>query len=161
MEGFTDNFIGLGLLEEIISGSLAGKAIAEGLNYEQLVEPLVRLVRRRFAFREALNTLDDTGSNRLLRVIALPELKQAIYNTNIDIISLLYPHVKNYYEKKSNRPDDRLDFLDYDTKQPTGAVIYDALESFLQFELGTFRHTLNLVLNPFPDQVMHRFSENF
>lgn len=96
---FTDSFLGLGLMEGIVSGTLAGKAIAEGLNYEQLIRPLIMQVRRRFAFREAINTLDNTGIDRLLKFIALPGVKQVIYNSNIDLINLLYPIVKNYKRK--------------------------------------------------------------
>ncbi|MDD4170525.1 MAG: NAD(P)-binding protein, partial [Desulfotomaculaceae bacterium] len=104
--GLTDSFLGLGLMEGILSGALAGKAIAEGLNYEQLIGPLMMQVRRRFAFRKAINTLDNTGMVRLLKFIALPGVKQVIYNTNIDIINLLYPFVKKY-NKKINRSYDR------------------------------------------------------
>ncbi|MDD3652803.1 MAG: NAD(P)-binding protein [Desulfotomaculaceae bacterium] len=96
---FTDSFLGLGLMEGILSGALAGKAIAEGLNYEQLISPIIMQVRRRFAFREALNTLDNTGIERLLKFIALPGVKQVLYNTNIDIINLLHPYVKKYNQK--------------------------------------------------------------
>ncbi|OPY58936.1 MAG: glutamate synthase subunit beta [Pelotomaculum sp. PtaU1.Bin035] len=106
--GFTDSFLGLGLFEGILSGALAGKAIAEGLNYEQLVSHLTRQVKRRFAFREALNSMDNTGLDRLIRAITLPGIKQAIYNTNIDILGLLYPYVMQYVRAKNSRPDDRL-----------------------------------------------------
>lgn len=89
--GFTDNFLGLGLLSSMQSGALAGKAIAEGLNYEQMVRPLIRQVERLTAFRAAFNTLDNKALDRLVYTLTLPGIKQVIYNTNIDIISLIHP----------------------------------------------------------------------
>lgn len=97
--GFTDSFIGLGLFAGMAGGVLAGRAIAEGLDYERMVRPLIGQVRRLQAFREAFNKLDNTGIDLLVRAITLPGIKQAIYNTNIDFISLLHPLLKKYVTK--------------------------------------------------------------
>lgn len=97
--GFTDAFIGLGLVAGMASGALAGRAIAEGLDYERMVRPFVGRVRRLLAFREAFNKLDNNGIDLLVRAITLPGIKQAVYNTNIDYISLLHPLLKKYVTK--------------------------------------------------------------
>ena len=64
-----------------------------------MVRPLIGQVRRLLAFREAYNKLDNTGIDLLVRAITLPGIKQAIYNTNIDFISLLHPLLKKYITK--------------------------------------------------------------
>lgn len=97
--GFTDSFIGLGLFTGMAGGALAAKAIDEGLDYERMVRPLIGQVRRLLAFREAFNKLDNTGIDLLVRAITLPGIKQAIYNTNIDFISLMHPLLKKYITK--------------------------------------------------------------
>lgn len=97
--GFTDSLLGLGLVMGITSGVLAGKAISDGLDYERMVRPMVRRIKRLVVFREALNRLDDDGLGTLISAIALPGVKQAIYNTNLDIINLLYPAVRKLVKK--------------------------------------------------------------
>lgn len=97
--GFTDAFIGLGLFAGMAGGVLAARAIAEGLDYERMVRPFMEQVRRLAAFREAFNKLDNAGIDLLVRGITLPGIKQAIYNTNIDFISLLHPLLKKYVTK--------------------------------------------------------------
>lgn len=97
--GFTDPFIGTGLFGGMAGGVLAGRAIAEGLDYERMVRPLIERVRQLQAFREAFNKLDNTGIDLLVRSITLPGIKQAVYNTNIDMISLIHPLLKKYVTK--------------------------------------------------------------
>jgi len=97
--GFTDNFLGLGLLPGMISGGLAGKAIAEGLNYEQLVRPLTSQVKRLSAFRDAINTMNNDSIDRLIGTVSLPGIKHIVYNSNVDIINLLYPIIVKYAGK--------------------------------------------------------------
>jgi flavin-dependent dehydrogenase len=97
--GFTDSLLGLGLVMGITSGVMAGRAIAEGLDYERMVKPMIRRVKRLTVFREALNRLDNSGLNMLVSAITLPGIKQAIYNTDLDIINLLYPAVSKLVKK--------------------------------------------------------------
>lgn len=97
--GFTDSLLGLGLVMGITSGVLAGRAITEGLDYERMAGPMVRRIRRLTMFREALNRLDNSGLSMLVGAITLPGIKQAIYNSNLDIVDLLYPVLKKLAKK--------------------------------------------------------------
>ncbi|OPY60352.1 MAG: glutamate synthase subunit beta [Pelotomaculum sp. PtaU1.Bin065] len=97
--GFTDSFLGLGLLPGMISGAMAGKAIAEGLNYERLVSPLISQVKRLSAFRKAFNTMNNDSLDHLIGTIGLPGIKHIIYNTNVDVLNLLYPFIVKYFRK--------------------------------------------------------------
>jgi len=92
--GFSDSLLGLDSLSGMASGALAGIAIAENMDYDRLVEPIVSRMRRLAAFRDILDTLDSSGIDRLIRVATLPGIKQVLSNSNIDILSLLYPLVK-------------------------------------------------------------------
>jgi hypothetical protein len=60
---------------------------------------MVRRIKRLIVFREALNRLDNDGISTLISAITLPGVKQAIYNTNLDIINLLYPAVRKLVKK--------------------------------------------------------------
>jgi flavin-dependent dehydrogenase len=70
--GFTDSLLGLGLVMGITSGVLAGRAISDGLDYERMVRPMVRRIKRLIVFREALNRLDNDGISTLISAITLP-----------------------------------------------------------------------------------------
>lgn len=100
--GFTDSLLGLELVMGITSGVMAGRAITEGLDYERMVKPMIRRVKRLVLFREALNRLDNSGLSMLVSAITLPGIKQVIYNTDLDIINLLYPAVKKLVKKPSH-----------------------------------------------------------
>ncbi len=97
--GFTDSFLGLGLFAALASGALAGRAIAEGLDYERLTAPLSNQARRMAVFRRAFNTLDNGDIDRLVNGITLPGIKQVIYNTNFNIIGMLYPFLEKRFRK--------------------------------------------------------------
>jgi len=92
--GFNDSFLGLGLVTGMVSGVLAGRAIARGLDYERLVRPIISRIRRLMTFREALNSMDNSSLDLLVGAITLPGVKQFIYNTKIDFVNLLYPWLK-------------------------------------------------------------------
>ena len=92
--GFTDSFLGLGLFAALAGGALAGRAIAEGLDYERLTAPLSIQAGRMAVFRRAFNTLDNGDIDRLVNAITLPGIKKVIYNTNFNIIGMLYPFLE-------------------------------------------------------------------
>jgi digeranylgeranylglycerophospholipid reductase len=97
--GFTDSFLGLGLFAALAGGALAGRAIAEGLDYERLTAPLSIQAGRMAVFRRAFNTLDNGDIDRLVNAITLPGIKQVIYNTNFNIIGMLYPFLEKRFRK--------------------------------------------------------------
>ena len=86
--GFVDNFLGEGVFASIVSGVLAARAIARGLDYESLVQPLVRRLDQCRALRRLLERLDDRGLERLLGLLNLPGLKQLIYRSGLNLFAL-------------------------------------------------------------------------
>jgi len=98
--GLTDSFLGLGLFAALVSGALAGRAIAEGLNYERMTMSLSNQARCMTVFRRAFNTLDNGDIDRLVSAITLPGIKQVIYNTNLNIIGMLCPLLEKRFKKQ-------------------------------------------------------------
>jgi len=97
--GLTDSFLGLGLFVALASGALAGRAIAEGLNYERMTMSLSNRARRMMVFRKAFNTLDNVDIDRLVGTITLPGIKQVIYNTNLNIVGMLCPLLEKRFKR--------------------------------------------------------------
>ena len=78
---------------------LAGRAIAEGLNYERMTMSLSNRARRMMVFRKAFNTLDNVDIDRLVGTITLPGIKQVIYNTNLNIVGMLCPLLEKRFKR--------------------------------------------------------------
>ncbi|MCG8400680.1 MAG: NAD(P)/FAD-dependent oxidoreductase [Firmicutes bacterium] len=103
--GFTDSFLGHGLFAGMSGGALAARAIAEGLDFERMVAPIMRQMARLQIFREAFNTMDNAGIDRLVRILTLPGVARLVYNTNVDVSSLASPFIEQYLRvKKAYRP---------------------------------------------------------
>ena len=83
----------------LASGALAGRAIAEGLNYERMTMSLSNRARRMMVFRKAFNTLDNVDIDRLVGTITLPGIKQVIYNTNLNIVGMLCPLLEKRFKR--------------------------------------------------------------
>jgi len=77
--GFIDDFLGFGVIKSIESGLLAGRAIAKGLDYNELVKPLQKNIQMLHAYRDAVNNLDNKGFDRLISCLGLPVIKHLIY----------------------------------------------------------------------------------
>ncbi|ACV63704.1 Dehydrogenase (flavoprotein)-like protein [Desulfofarcimen acetoxidans DSM 771] len=82
--GFLDPFLGFGVLASLQSGALAGRAVATGKKYEDLLRQLKEDMKHSLAFRQLLKGVDNSDLNRLVSLIGKPGIKQFIYNTNID-----------------------------------------------------------------------------
>lgn len=108
--GFMESFLGFGMAAAIRSGVIAGKAIAEGLEYEKLLQPLKKEVRNSVRLREVLNTLSNDDYDHLVALGTLPGIKQLFYNSNIKLIKYLggiFEIVSSYVDiaSKSKLPD--------------------------------------------------------
>lgn len=86
--GFQDPFLGFGLIFSIKSGVLAGRAIATGKSYEDLLTQLKEDMMHSLVLRDMLNKLKNDQMDFLLKVISAPGIKQSIYNTNIDFVRI-------------------------------------------------------------------------
>ncbi|MFZ5644034.1 MAG: NAD(P)-binding protein [Bacillota bacterium] len=100
--GFQEPFLGFGLSSAIKSGVLAGRAIASGKIYEDLLVQLKEDMKHSLIFREMMNTADNKDYDRLVSAIGKPGIKQVTYNTNIDFVrmgSAVIAHAKNAASK--------------------------------------------------------------
>ncbi len=87
--GLTDRLMGCGGIECMISGILAARAMIQGQDYNHLVQPLQNHIENISAFREPVNSLDNQGFDRLLGILGLPGIKQALYNSGINFTDTL------------------------------------------------------------------------
>ncbi|MFZ5595588.1 MAG: NAD(P)/FAD-dependent oxidoreductase [Bacillota bacterium] len=96
--GFLDPFLGFGMTSSIKSGVLAGRSIATGKSYEDLICRLKEDMKHSLVLRELFNEADNADLDAILSVISIPGVKHFIYNTNIDIVRLgsaAIAHIKN------------------------------------------------------------------
>lgn len=84
--GALDPFLGLGQLNSIIMGVMAGRSIATGKEYEKLIQPVIRRNFQMYEFRKGFNKLDNPGCDALLRIIGFPGIRHLIYHTGINVI---------------------------------------------------------------------------
>jgi flavin-dependent dehydrogenase len=100
--GFQEPFLGFGLISALKSGILAGRAIATGQRYEDLITQLKEDMKHSLVIRELFNTADNQAMDKIIAFLGTPGIKQSIYNTNIDIIrfgSSLTGHLKKVFSK--------------------------------------------------------------
>lgn len=86
--GFQEPFLGFGMISALKSGVLAGRAIATGRRYEDLLVQLKEDMKHSLVLREMFNSVDNKTLDRVMTVLEIPGIKQFIYNTNIDIIRM-------------------------------------------------------------------------
>ncbi|MCL6610620.1 MAG: FAD-dependent oxidoreductase [Peptococcaceae bacterium] len=86
--GFQEPFLGFGLIPAAKSGTLAGRAVATGRRYEDLLAQLKKDTEHSLVFREMINKAKNDDYDMLLGIISVPGLKQAIYNTNLDVLRI-------------------------------------------------------------------------
>ncbi len=86
--GFLEPFLGFGMLSSLQSGVLAGRAIATGKKYEELLLQLKEDMKHSLVFRELFANLENAGMDRLVAALGTPGIKQFVYNTNIDLIRM-------------------------------------------------------------------------
>jgi flavin-dependent dehydrogenase len=86
--GFLEPFLGFGLLSSAQSGVLAGRAIATGKKYEELLQQLKEDMKHSLAFRKMFSNLGNADMDRLIAILGTTGIKQFIYNTNIDLVRI-------------------------------------------------------------------------
>lgn len=80
LAGMADDFIGFGTINAIESGIMAARSIISGKDYEALIRPAFKRVRKIHEMRLAINTMGNDDFDKLLSIIGLPVVKQLIYN---------------------------------------------------------------------------------
>ncbi|MDF2522648.1 MAG: dehydrogenase [Clostridiales bacterium] len=86
--GAIDPFLGFGIIKSIFSGAMAARSIAEGMDYEKLLDAMVKQNLRLFEFRKALNLSNNTIYDLMFSSIAIPGLKHLMYYTPLNVIKI-------------------------------------------------------------------------
>ncbi len=110
--GMIDNFLGFGMIRAIESGILAARAIAGNLDFDRLMQPLIKNVKQLGEYRKMLNLLTNKDYDTDLAILRLPVIKHMVYNNPLykARFGLLAPKIVStykIYKKKlhSKRPD--------------------------------------------------------
>lgn len=83
--GGVEPFLGFGYLNSLVTGVMAGRAIALEKDYEKLVQPIIKRNKQMHEFRKAFNELSNTAYSILIPLVGLPGINQLIYKTPINI----------------------------------------------------------------------------
>lgn len=86
--GFQEPFLGFGAISALKSGVLAGRAIATGKNFEDMLTQLKKDMKHSLIFRHLMNKAKNKDFDRLMATIAVPGIKQSVYNTSFDIVRI-------------------------------------------------------------------------
>lgn len=84
--GALSHFLGFGVFNSLTMGVMAGKSIATGLDYEVLLKDFSLKNKQKYQFRRAINMSTNKDFDRALSIVAMPPIKQLIYNSNVDVI---------------------------------------------------------------------------
>ena len=84
--GLTDRVLGVGAVEALISGTMAARAIAEKKDYSSMVKPLQTHIESISSFRKNINSFTNADFDKVVGILDTPIIKQAVYNTKIDLI---------------------------------------------------------------------------
>lgn len=87
--GFLLPFLGFGQYTSILSGLLAGKAIVEGKEYNELIKPLRKEYKRSLGLRRGFEKLTDSHFDMLGQLLESESAKNIMVNGQINIIKWL------------------------------------------------------------------------
>jgi flavin-dependent dehydrogenase len=101
--GLTDDLVGCGGLNAIESGMLAARAIVYDKDYNTLSMSIFKEIERLHEIRKTINTLNNSETNNLLRVLGTPIIKNVIYNNPFFKISKASKGAKLYNSFVKNK----------------------------------------------------------
>ena len=87
--GFVDPAFGFGQFDSLISGLMAGRAIARRQDYARLVAPQVARMRCFLRIRAYLNTLENDDFDRAIWLAGRAPVKATLFGLNLDYFGLL------------------------------------------------------------------------
>ncbi len=87
--GALSPFLGFGQINSISMGVFAAQSIAEGKDYEAMLQGIVQKEKDYYELRKAFDKLDNNGLDKLVSLIGMPGIKQSIYNTNINAVKYI------------------------------------------------------------------------
>lgn len=86
--GGIDPYLGFGIFNALTMGVAAARTIAKGLDYEKQIKQEMRRKLHLWQFRKVFNNLENKDYNLVVSLIGMPVIKQLLYNTNLDVISI-------------------------------------------------------------------------
>jgi len=86
--GAIDSFLGFGQVDSITHGVNAGKAIANGVDYEELIKKTVQSTTDIWEIRKAFDRASNMDYDKMFSAIGTLGVKQLIYNTPINFFKL-------------------------------------------------------------------------
>lgn len=98
--GLIDNVFGVGTFNSIESGILAARAIVNGEDYNALIKPMVKDIKKLHEVRMAINKFENKNFDKVLGFIGTPGINQFIYNTPCLKMKEAY-HTARIFNKKN------------------------------------------------------------
>ena len=98
--GVIDPFLGFGLMNSIAMGVLAARSIAQGKDYEKLIQEMMKYNLRMHEFRKSFDILDNTGYDFLFSALGLPGFKNLLYYSPLNVAKYGYYLLKLVPKKK-------------------------------------------------------------
>lgn len=86
--GLTERLLGVGALEDIVSGVLAARTMINGDNYTKPMKKLQKHLENISSFRKIVEKFDNDSFDRAVAALDTPGIKQLIYKTNIDFVDM-------------------------------------------------------------------------
>jgi len=101
--GMIDDFLGFGVQRSIESGIMAARAIVNNEDFNKLIKPFVKDVKRMHEYRKMLNVLNNNDLDRDISIIGTPGLKHMIYNNPLykAKYGVLVPKAMTYFKKRN------------------------------------------------------------
>lgn len=84
--GFMDPMLGFSLYSSMVSGVLAGRAIAGGITYPLAMESLRRNMLANLSIRRTFDRLENDDLDHLVAAIALPGVRDLVYHSRLPLM---------------------------------------------------------------------------
>ncbi|AIS51438.1 FAD dependent oxidoreductase [Thermoanaerobacter kivui] len=102
--GAIEPFLGFGTFNSIVSGVVAAKSIASGIDFEKEISFLSNANIKMLEFRKALDLLDNDKIDRLIKILTFPPIKKLVYDSNFNVIKYGSIIMKYTVNKLHNKP---------------------------------------------------------
>ncbi|ABY95621.1 MULTISPECIES: NAD(P)/FAD-dependent oxidoreductase [Thermoanaerobacter] len=102
--GAIEPFLGFGTFNSIMSGAIAAKSIAEGIDFEKEISFLSNANIKMLEFRKALDLMDNDKLDKFIKILTFPPVKKLVYNTNFNAIKYGSLFMEYTVNKLHNKP---------------------------------------------------------
>lgn len=87
--GAIDSLLGFGQLNSIAMGVFAAQSLVEGLDYEKLLEMMMKKLKSFYEIRKAYNKARNKDFDTLIKLMAFPGIKHLTYNTHLNVLNYI------------------------------------------------------------------------